>query len=191
LSHAANDGIVEWARTLRIDAPPDEALQRRISAAFARDGVRVDFGRGHSFPRTYALIQGPAGADPVEIEQRFSEGRWYGEAIIALAIEPAPADALPGLLRTLDGPGRPAGVVGCEVAGTKLIVELQPTVTQPAFVLRIVDVELRRTSGWRRVELLSALPLEVVARIAADGLQAPEIVPDRILESLLESANVE
>jgi hypothetical protein len=182
---------VEWARTLRIDAPPDEALHRRIAAALARDGVRVEFGPEHSLPRSYVLIEGPAGADPAEIEQRFSQGRWYGEAIIALAIEPAPADALPGLLRVLDGPGAPAGVCGCEVAGTKLVVEIQPSLTQPALVLRIVNVELRRTNGYRRVELLSPLPVETIARIAADGLQAPEIAPDRILESLLESAHVE
>jgi hypothetical protein len=182
---------VEWSRTLRIDAPPDEALQRRIAAALSRDGVRVAFGSRHSLPRTYALVQGPAGVDPVELEQRFSDGRWYGEAIIALAIEPEPQDALPGLLRALDGPGSPAGVRNCEIAGTQLVVEFQPSLTQPALVLRIVDVELRRTNGYRRIELLSPLPVEIVARIAADGLQASEIAPDRILEALLESANVE
>jgi hypothetical protein len=181
---------VEWARTLRIDAPPGEALQRRIAAALARDGIRIDFGPPHSLPRTYALIEGPAGADPVEVE-RFADGRWYGEAIIALAIEPTPADALPALLRALNGPGRPAGVCDCQIAGTQLLVEMQPSLTQPGLVLRIVDVELRRMNGSRRVKLLSPLPAELVARIAAAGLQAPEIAPNRILESLLESAHVE
>jgi hypothetical protein len=182
---------VEWARTLRIDAPPSEALQRRIAAALARDGVRIEFGREHSIARTYALIEGPAGADPAEVEQRFTEGRWYGEAIIALAIEPTPADALPGLLRVLDGPGRPAGICACDTQGAQLVVELRPTLTQPQMLLRIIDVELRRTNGYRRVALLSPLPVDVVARVAASGLQAPEIAPGRILESLLESANVE
>jgi hypothetical protein len=182
---------VEWARTLRIDAPPGAALQTRIAAALARDGIRIDFGPQHSLPRTYALVQGPAGADPVEVEQRFAEGRWYGEAIIALAIEPTPADALPALLRALNGPGSPAGVSDCQIAETQLLVEMQPSLTQPGLVLRIVDVELRRTNGSRRVKLLSPLPVDLVARIAAAGLQAPEIAPNRILESLLESAHVE
>jgi hypothetical protein len=182
---------VEWARTLRIDAPPSEALQRRIAAALARDGVRIEFGAQHSLPYTYALVEGPAGVDPVDLEQRFSEGRWYREAIIALAIEPEPSDALPALLRALHGPGSPTGIAACENTGTQLIVEIEPSLTQPALVLRIVDVELRRLNGYRRIALLSPLPVELVARIAAAGLQAPEIAPDRILESLLESANVE
>lgn len=182
---------MEWARTLRIDAPPGEALQRRIAAALARDGVRIEFGREHSIARTYALIEGPAGADPAEVEQRFTEGRWYGEAIIALAIEPTPADALPGLLRVVQGPGSPAGVCGCDVDGSGLIVELQPSRTQPELLLRMIDVELRRTNGYRRIALLSPLPVELIALVAASGLQAAEIAPNRILESLLESANVE
>lgn len=182
---------MEWARTLRIDAPSDEALQRRVAAALARDGVRIEFGPEHSLPRMYALVEGPAGVDPVELEGRIAEGRWYGEAIIALAIEPAPADALPALARALGGPGSPAGVCGCDIVGSHVILELQPSVTQPDLVLRIVDVELRRTSGHRRIALLSALPVDIMARIAATGLQAPEIATNRILESLLEAANVE
>lgn len=182
---------MEWAHTLRIDAASGDALQRRIAAALARDGVRLEFGPQHSLERTYVLVQGPAGADPVDLEQSFPEGRWYGEAIIALAIEPEPPDALPDLLRALDGPGRPAGICNCDIEGTCLVVEFLPSLTQPALVLRIVDVELRRTRGYRRVELLSPLPVEVLARVAADGLQAKEIATDRILESLLESANVE
>jgi hypothetical protein len=182
---------VEWARTLRIDAPSDETLQRRIAAALERDGVRVEFGPGHSLPRTYALVEGPAGVDPVELEERVPEGRWYGEAIIALAIEPAPADALPALSRALGGPGRPAGVCGCDVAESQVILELRPSLTQPDLVLRIIDVELRRTNGYRRITLLSALPADLLARVAATGLQAPEIATNRILESLLEAANVE
>ncbi len=182
---------MEWSRTLRIDAVPGQALQGRIAAALARDGVRVEFGPQHSLSRTYVLVEGPAGADPVDLQQSVPEGRWYGEAIIALAIEPAPADALPRLAQVLGGAGSPAGVLSCDIIGSQLVVEFNPSLTQPALLLRIVDVELRRTHGYRRVELLSPLPVEITARIAADGLHAPEIAPDRILESLLESANVE
>jgi hypothetical protein len=192
LAHAANDvGIVEWSRTLRMDAPPSEALQTRIASAVAHDGVRVQFGPSGSLSRTYVLVEGPAGVDAAEIQQRFPEGTWYGEAIIALAIEPAPADALPCIARVLGGPGAPAGIRSCEIDGTKLVIEFAPSVTQPAMVLRILDVELRRFEGSRAIELLSALPVEIVAAVAAAGLQAPEIAPDRILESLLEAAHVE
>jgi hypothetical protein len=182
---------VDWARTLRIDAPPSEALQRRVSEALARDGVRVQFGPSNSHSRTYVLVQGPEGADAAEVEQRFPGGTWYGEAIIALAIEPAPADALPPVARALGGPGAPAGILTCQATATQVLVEFAPSVTQPDTLLRIVDVELRRMHGSRRIELLTLLSMETAAAIAAAGLQAPETAPDRILESLLESAHVE
>lgn len=119
------------------------------------------------------------------------EARWFGEAIIALAIEPAPADALPQLARALGGPGAPAGIAACETVDGALVVELRPAVTHPNLLIRIVDVELKRFSGSRRTYLLSPVPAGVMAAIAADGLQAPEIGPDRILEMLLEKAHVE
>jgi hypothetical protein len=190
LAHAANDGfIVEWARTLRIDAPPSEALRNRLAAALAHDGVRLRVRGGAA--RTYALVEGPQGVDPAQVEQLVPDGTWYGEAIIALAIEPAPADALQTLARALCGPGAPAGVHACEIEGTRLLVEILPSVTHPALVLRIVDVELARFAGHRRTELLGPLSEEAAARIAASGLQAAEIGPDRILETLLERAHVE
>ncbi len=182
---------MEWARTLRIDAPANDAVQSRVRAAFARDGVRVSFGPKNSLARTYALVEGPEGSDPSELEQRVPDGRWYEEAIIALAIEPTPADALQHVQNALGGRGGPAGVLGSEIAGSQLVLELLPSVTQPSLVLRIVDVELKRFNGHRRTQLLSALPLEVMARIAAQGLQTPELAADRVLEALLEEAHVE
>jgi hypothetical protein len=58
-------------------------------------------------------------------------------------------------------------------------------------VTRIVDMELRRFGGVRRTELLSPLPGDVIAAIAAQGLQAPEVASDRILEMLLGVERVE
>jgi hypothetical protein len=43
----------------------------------------------------------------------------------------------------------------------------------------------------RRTELLAPLPEDVVAAIAAQGLQAPEVASDRILETLLGVERVE
>lgn len=182
---------MEWARTLRIDAPASDAVRTRVRALFAHDGVRVRFGAQNDAARTYVLIEGPEGIDPSDLEERVQDSRWYDEAIIALAIEPAPADALQHVKNALGGPGAPAGISSCEVAGSKILIELRPSVTQPSLVLRIIDVELGRFKGHRRTQLLSALPMELVARIAAEGLQAPEIASDRILESLLEAAHVE
>ena len=192
LVHAANEvRIVKWARTLRVDAPPEEAERSRIAAALAREGVRVTFGGSQPLRRLYALVEGAAGVDPAELECRVPDARWYGDAIIALAIEPEPADALQALLQALGGPGAPSGVVSCERFGDTLIVEFSPGVTPARLIARIADVEIRRFEGHRRIELLTPLPLSVLAAIAADGLQAAEIAPDRVLEHLLESAHVE
>lgn len=182
---------MEWARSLRIDASPTDGMHTRIAAAYARAGVKIEIGGSSALARTYVLLQGPEGVDPAELEQQLPEAHWYGEAIIALAIEPAPADALPILAQALGGPGAPAGIVACETAGKSLIVEFRPALTQPALLLRIADVELQRFRGYRRTQLLSPLPVAVTAAIAANGLQAPEIEPGRILETLLERAHVE
>jgi hypothetical protein len=191
LLHAANDvRIVDWARTLRIDAPPSAALKDRV-AALARDGVRVRLSDSDAVARTYVLVEGPEGVDPLQLQEYVPDARWYDADIMALAIEPLPADALPVLADALGGPGAPAGVVECSIAGSRLIVEFRPDVTRPALLMRIIDVELRRFGGCRRTQLLSPLTMRTAAAIAAQGLQAPEIASDRILESLLGLEHVE
>jgi hypothetical protein len=189
--HAANDVcIVDWSRSVRIDAPSSAALSDRV-AALARDGMRVRMGNAGAIPRTYALIEGPEGADPSELSQRLPEARWYDAAIIALAIEPLPADALPLLEAALGGPGAPAGLHDCTRFGSQLLVEFEPEVTPPALIMRIIDVELRRFGGSRRTQVLTPLSPRIAAAVAAQGLQAPEIASDRILETLLGLEHVE
>ena len=190
LTHAANDAlIVEWARTLRIDAPSGESLATRLTAALAHDGVRVRCTQTPGAP-AYALVEGPQGVNPLELQARLPEAVWYGEAIIALAIEPEPPDALQPLADALGGPGAPAGV-RFEIRGSRAIVEVEPSVTSPALVLQLADVELRRFHGSRRTELLAPLSAAVAAAVAAGGLQCAEMAPDRILEPLLELDRVE
>ncbi len=123
--------------------------------------------------------------------QSFPSARWYDEAIIALAIEPTPADALPGIEAALQGDGSPAGVLECSIVPGAAIVEFRPAMISPSLILHLVDIELRRFHGYRTVALLNPLPSAVVAQVAAGGLQAPEIASDRILETLLEQSGVE
>jgi hypothetical protein len=191
LAHAANDtSIVEWARTFRIDAPPSDELQDRLSGLLSREGIALRFGGSAKVGRTYVLIEGPQSIDPAEIDENVFT-RSFSEAIIALAIEPVPADALPILVRALGGSGGPAGVLGCDVVDGTAIVEFAPSMTQASLITELVDIELRRFSGHRRTTLLAPLPESFYARIAADGLQAPEIAAGRVLESLLGGAGVE
>jgi hypothetical protein len=181
---------VEWARTLRIDAPPSDRVRSRVVAALSHDGLHVRFGSGN-IARTYILVEGSAATDPSELRARLPDARAYDEAIIALAIEPTPRDALPALAEALGGRGAPAGVLDAQIFGDEIVIELRPSVTPPSMVFRIVGVELQRFQGFRRTQLLTPLPTDLVARIAGEGLQAPEISAERILESLLEAAHVE
>jgi len=189
--HAANDvRIVDWVRTLRIDAPPSAAIADRV-AALAREGVRVRVSGTDGIGRTYASIEGPEGVDPAQLAPQIPDARWYDAEIIALAIEPLPADALPVLARALGGPGAPAGVCDCTTDGTRLFLEFRPDVTPAGLIARIIDVELRRFGGSRRTQLIGPLSMRAAAAIAADGLHAPEITSDRILEPLLGLEHVE
>ena len=185
LVHAAKRcSIVDWARTVRFDAAPD-------LAALTRDGVQVRVSEAAAGSRAYALVEGPEGVDPTELMQAVPDARWYDAPIIALAIEPLAPDALPLLERALSGPGAPAGICDCTRTGGELVVEFRPDVTQAGLILRIIDVELARFASARRTRLLSPLPANVYAAIAAEGLQAPQIASDRILESLLGLEHVE
>lgn len=84
-----------------------------------------------------------------------------------------------------------AGVLDCVVLKESIVIEFEPARAMPSLVLNVVDVELRRFHGYRKVTLLNPLAAEILAQIAGSGLQAPEIAPDRILETLLEQSGVE
>lgn len=192
LGHAANDGdIVEWARMLRIDAPPNDGVQSRVAAACAEHGIRARFGTHAVAARTYALLEAPTEVDSADLERALPDARWYAEPIIALAIEPAPADALPHLQAALGGSGAPVNVLSCDATSSELLVEIRASVTAPALVLRLLDVELLRWHGRRRTALMAPLTAELVAMVAGTAMQAPEISRDRLLETLLEALHVE
>lgn len=141
--------------------------------------------------RTYALVEGSTAVEPAELLAALPAARAFDTAIIVLAIEPTPPDALPAIAEALSGAGGLTGVLECKRSGRALIVELEPHKTSPALVLQLADIELRRFSGYRRVRTLAPLPADVVAAIAANAMQAPEVAPDRILETLLEESRVE
>lgn len=192
LVHAANDCvIVNWARTIRFDRSLKEAERRQLHDRM-REGARISFGESVStIARTYGLIEGSVAVEPAEIVAPLGTARVYDEAIIVLAIEPTPPDALPAIATTLSGAGGPSGVLECVAIGNAAIVEFRPDQISPALVLQLADVELRRFHGYRRVRSLAPLPADMIAAIAAAGMQAPEIAPDRILETLLEESRVE
>ncbi|HZZ66222.1 MAG TPA: hypothetical protein VFE17_12020, partial [Candidatus Baltobacteraceae bacterium] len=166
---------MNWARTVVVDAQNTGALREHIEKALQGEGLSLTFGPHSTIDRTYVLMEARADIDPAELPARLPEGRWYDEPIIALAIEPAPQDALLDLMNALGGPGAPAGVSRVDRFGAVVVTELRPSITPVRFVLQTVDVELGRYHGFRRSQLLAPLPAQVLAAIAADGLQAPDV----------------
>lgn len=136
--------------------------------------------------RTYGLVRLPDG----EPEAALGAATVHDTAIIAVAVYPVAAEALPFVRDALAGAGRPSGLIGTAHCEGGVIVEWDPRRTAAAIVYDLVDAELRRFGGGRTAELLVPLPEDVIARIAAEGLQSPEISPDRELETLVERAGL-
>ncbi len=137
--------------------------------------------------RAYALVEFPGDETPtIETDASFTESA----PIIALAVYPAVAEALPSLIEVLDGPGRPSGVIGCRASGGAAVLEWDLDRTPATLVLDLIDTELDRFNSGRRTELLTPLTETWLAKIAADGLQCPEIAPDRIIETLVTQAGL-
>ena len=147
-------------------------------------GGTVTWTHSDEYDRSYALVEGTSA--PLDI----SGATVFETPLIALAIRPNAAEALPLLEHALGGPGRPAGMESVERADGALIVEWNLDVTPAGTVLAIVDVELARFHASRVTALLTPLPLAWWTAIAREGLAAPEIAPDRVLEALIEKHHV-
>jgi hypothetical protein len=165
--------------TVSIDGALDDARRAAIEDVVHREGGNVVWRTSERAGCSYALLELPDGYDRSAMSAGVTA---YDGPIIAVAVFPAVAEALPPLLEALGGPGRPAGVVGCRPCTGGAIVEWDPGVTDPRVVLGIIDVELGRFGSGRVAELLSPLPSAIVASVAASGLAAPQIEPQRILD---------
>jgi hypothetical protein len=173
--------------TLRVDGIIDQERRASVDELVDGAGGTVRWRITATAARTYALLELPQGCDHAAIRAA-SNGIVYDKAVIALAVFPALAEALPALLDALGGPGRPAGVLSCAQSGDGAVVEWDPDITQAGVIVGLIDVELRRFGCARVAELLSPLPSGLVASIAAAGLQAPQIVSERILELGIDRA---
>ena len=173
--------------TVSIDGVLDSKRRAEIDGAVRRAGGTAVWRSSEAAGRTYALLELPDGYDQAAIGAMFA-GVVYDKAVIALAVFPALPEALPPVLEALGGAGRPAGVLACRPVPGGAVVEWDPDVTEAGVILGIVDVELRRFAAGRVAELLSPLPPFLVARLAATGLRAPQIEPQRILELRIDRA---
>jgi hypothetical protein len=171
--------------TLSIEGTPDAARREAIDDSARREGGRAVWRANPSVGRSYVLLELPEGRDAQPIRAAPGETA-YPTAIIAMALSPTVPQALPSLREALLGPGRPAGVLACRPCDDGIVLEWDPNVSSADVILGLVDVELRRFGGGRTIQLLSPLPPATIAKIAAAGLQAPQITPERVLELLID-----
>jgi hypothetical protein len=177
-------------RSLRIDGDVDPSVLEAVDAQARSQDAHLVWRTSSRPARTYGLLRW-ATHDGVSEFSVPAGVTAYPTAIIALAVFPAVPEALPFLEQALGGPGRPAGVASCEsYDGSAAIVEWDMDRTPAQLVLDLIDVECARFGGGRTAALLSPLPQAWVARLAAAGLRAPEIVPERILDVLVERAGL-
>ncbi len=177
------------ACTLRYRNIPDDAEIGVVEVLARTAAGRVTWQRNREGEPAYALVEGVDTALVERLRARAS-ATVTESPIIACAVFPSVAEALPHLLHALGGPGRPAGVRTCEQLGTGILIEWDLEVTGHDVILGCIEIECARFGSARRTVLLSPLPLAWWTRIAAQGLGAPEIAPDRVLEALLEGAHV-
>jgi hypothetical protein len=181
-----NDECNVKFQTVSFDHAMSEAERRDVETAVRAHGGSVTWRSSARAARTYGLVRLPKG----EMGAPIGSATVHDTAIIALAVFPVAAEALPFVRDALAGAGRPSGIVGAANCEGGVVIEWDPLRTSAAAVYDLIDVELRRFGGGRTAELLAPLPEDVVARVSAEGLQAPEIAPDRTLETLVERAGL-
>jgi len=170
--------------TLSIGGTPDERRREAIDETVRLQGGRTTWRAHPEIGRTYALLE--SAAFDAQAINAVAGTQAYETAVIALAVSPAVPQALPVLQEALGGPGRPAGILACHPFPGGVVVEWDPDISRAELVLRLIDAELRRFASGRTAEVLAPLPTATIAKIAAEGLRAPEIRLDRVLEVLVD-----
>ena len=173
------------AFSVRFQPEADDTLLAEAEAIVRGRGARVAWQHCAACKRTYGLVEGADALCGAALREA-TRAAVFDRPIIALAIFPSEAEALPAILEALGGRGRPAGVLGCEEAAGGAIVEWDLDATACEVVLGLVDVEIDRFHAWRSNALLTPLPLAWWTRIAATGLRSPDITEQRVLEEQLE-----
>jgi hypothetical protein len=172
------------AFTLCYRGVPDTGEMQHMHAAAASRGGSIEWGLHPHFGRAYALINGEH-AECFGAMRDECRAVVFKTPVIALAVFPSVAEALPSIVEALTGPGRPGGIIACDRLDHGVVIEWDLDRTAASVVLGLIDTELDRFHAGRVNMLLSPLPLEWWTRIASEGLRAPEIAPDRVIENLL------
>jgi hypothetical protein len=187
---APNDNPEVAFLTVKTDAL-DDAQRTAVETVARRYGGRVAWHASVRAARRYGLLSLPDRHRGEAVAAAAQGGVTVFESpVIALAVFPAVGEALPSLLGALTGAGRPDGVLACEPCDDGFVIEWNPLRTQARVILGLIDVELRRFNSARTIELLTPLAPPWVAKIASDGLKADEMAAGRVLEELIERADL-
>ena len=173
------------AFTLRFQPQLDDSEVAAVEAIVQQSGSKVTWEKSAACKRTYGLVEN-AGAACATALREATRATVFDRPVIALAVFPSVREALPPLMHALGGPGGPAGVIACDPCGDGAVVEWDLDVSHFDVVLNLIDLEIDRFHAARVNTLLTPLPLAWWTRIAATGLHAPEITPERVLEEQLE-----
>ncbi|HEX8805410.1 MAG TPA: hypothetical protein VF741_00620, partial [Candidatus Aquilonibacter sp.] len=82
--------------------------------------------------------------------------------------------------------------VACDTCpgGGGMLLEWDLDTTALDTIMDLIDIEIERFHARRTNFLLTPLPLAWWTTIAGNGLRAPEITPERVLEEQLEVQHV-
>lgn len=177
------------AFTLRFQPEPSDGERRAAEHAAHALGASVTWQHATACKRMYALVEGASPAC-ISTLREATVATVYDRPVIALAVFPSVPEALPPLMRALGGPGRPAGIHACDPCQGGMIVEWDLDTTSLDTVMNLIDIEIDRFHARRVNALLTPLPLAWWTAIAASGLRAPEITPERVLEEQLTVQHV-
>jgi hypothetical protein len=178
------------AFTLRFQPEPSDAELRAVERAIRDLGAHITWQHATACKRMYGLVEGASPACVAALRE-LTVATVFDRPVIALAVFPSVPEALPPLMHALGGPGRPAGVVACDACpGGGMILEWDLDTTAVDTVMDLIDIEIERFHARRTNALLTPLPLGWWTTIAGNGLRAPEITPERVLEEQLEVQHV-
>jgi hypothetical protein len=173
------------ATALRFNPSANASEIESVRSIIEGHGARVQWVDSPEYDRTYGLIE-PADMACIDELREKTRAVVLDRPIVALLVVPSVEEAVPLLLQALGGDGRPSGVTLCEPCRDGVLIEWDLDETGLDVVMSLVDIEIDRFRAARVNALLAPLPLSWWTRIAAEGLRAPEITADRVLEEQLE-----
>jgi hypothetical protein len=176
---------LERSASVRFEGVLAESERAAAIVAWDSVGATVSSWATSRAGRTYALLHLASDAD-LERVRRTPAARVDEPPLVVLEVAPRDPDRIPALLDALGGPGGPAGVLWAAAYGDGLALELDERVTPLRLVVDVIDAELAPSPG-RRITPLLRLSDATATAFAAATLAAPEIDPERLIETHLDA----